>query len=379
MSLTRRKTLAALGGGVVLAATAVAADLSIGPKRALAPWSKAGAYEDPRLNALSYAILSPNPHNRQPWLVDLSGPNEITLYVDLNRLLPHTDPFSRQITIGLGCFLETLHMAAAEQGLETKVDLFPDGEDATRLDERRVAVIRFEAGAVAEPLFAHVMNRRTQKVPYDLSRSVDDGVLSELHAACVRGTFSGSTNDPEMVDTLRQLSREALLVEIETPHTYKESFDLFRIGRAEVNDNPDGIDFSGPLFQGLSRIGLLSRARMIDPTDTSYRQGVAAVLENTDTAMAHIWLITKGNSRLDQINTGRDWMRLNLAATRAGVAIQPLSQALQEYPEMSSHYQSVHNMLAPDGGTVQMFARLGYCAAVSESPRWPIEKKILNG
>ncbi len=379
MTLSRRKTLRILGGGLVLAAGAVAADLSTGPAKALAPWRQAGSYKDPRLDALSYAILSPNPHNRQSWLIDLSAADEVTLYVDLEKLLPHTDPFSRQITIGLGCFLETLRMAAAQRGLMTEFDLFPDGEDAKELDQRRVAVVKFAPGAQPDPLFAHVMKRRTQKDPYDLSRDVSDGVLAELEAACLNGTRPGTTNQGQRVAELRQLSRDALIVEVETPHTFKESVDLFRIGRKEVNENPDGIDFSGPLFQGLHRAGLMTREGTLNPQSTMFEQGLAAVLENADTAMAHIWLVTEVNDRSAQINAGRDWMRVNLAATGLGVAMQPLSQALQEYPEMAVHYSKVHKMLAQDGGTVQMMARLGYCDAVPESPRWPIEKKLLNG
>jgi hypothetical protein len=94
------------------------------------------------------------------------------------------------------------------------------------------------------------------------------------------------------------------------------------------------------------------------------------------TAMAHIWQITPGNTRADQIAAGRDWVRLNLAATAAGLGMQPLSQALQEYTEMADLYAAAHQALAPGGGTVQMWARLGYGPTVAPSPRWPVENKI---
>lgn len=65
---SRRKFLTILGGGVVLAAGGAAAFMTTRtPTKAIAPWSAAGGYEDPRMQALSYAILAPNPHNRQPW------------------------------------------------------------------------------------------------------------------------------------------------------------------------------------------------------------------------------------------------------------------------------------------------------------------------
>lgn len=97
--MKRRNFLRLAGGGVVLAAAGTGAWIANStPSAALAPWAMAGgeAYRDPRLRALSYAILAPNPHNRQPWIVDLSGDDQVTLYFDTDKQLPHTDPFDRQ-------------------------------------------------------------------------------------------------------------------------------------------------------------------------------------------------------------------------------------------------------------------------------------------
>jgi hypothetical protein len=75
MSISRRKMLALVGGGTVLAAGGAGAAFALTrtPTRALAPWDMAGAYPDPRLRALSHALLAPNPHNRQPWMAELVG------------------------------------------------------------------------------------------------------------------------------------------------------------------------------------------------------------------------------------------------------------------------------------------------------------------
>ena len=94
--------------------------------------------------------------------------------------------------------------------------------------------------------------------------------------------------------------------------------------------------------------------------------------------MAHLWQVTNGNTRISQINAGRDWLRLNLAAAAVGLSMQPLSQALQEYAEMKPLYDKIHTMLAPDGGTIQMLGRLGYANPVPVSPRWPLEAKIVE-
>jgi hypothetical protein len=58
--------------------------------------------------------------------------------------------------------------------------------------------------------------------------------------------------------------------------------------------------------------------------------------------------------------------------------MQPLSQALQEYPEMAAHYARAHEILAGPGETVQMLGRMGYGPTIGPSPRWPLETRLKN-
>jgi len=380
--MNRRKFLTLTTGGLIFAAGAgFAHRITRTPNTALDPWVQAGSlYKEPRMKALSYAILAPNPHNRQPWLIDLSSPQQVILMVDTAKLLPHTDPLNRQITIGLGCFLELMTIAAAQDGHRVDLTLFPEGEAAESLDGRPVAVATFveDESTPKDPLFAQVLNRRSLKEPFDLQKNVADSVLQAATEASRHGTLSGASNTDESVARLRQLTHEAMIIEIQTPRTYKESVDLFRIGYKAVDKNPDGIDFTGPLMETLHITGQFSPSVALDTSSAAYKQGIDAVLKPIDTAMAHIWLVSRNNTRADQINAGRDWLRLNLTTAAAGVGIQPLSQALQEYPEMQNHYNQIHTLLAPAGGTVQMLARLGYAAAVPPSPRWPLTDKIIS-
>ena len=379
MSLSRRQTLALIGGGTILAAAGgVAWEITRPLTGALVPWDRAGQYDDPRMRALSWAILAPNSHNMQPWKVDLSVPDQVTLYPDLDRLLPQTDPFNRQITVSLGCFLELMRMAALEDGLAVDLDLFPEGEDPAGLDERPAAICRFRPTTRArDPLFAYAASRRSNKEPYDMTRPVPADVLARI-AGAARETEVGATGDAEEVAALTALSLRAMEIEIDTPRTFRESVDLFRIGRREVEGNPDGLEFHGPSFEAMRLFGLFTREAAVDPESTAFAQGREAVLAPIRTAAAHIWQVTRTNGRAAQIATGRDWLRLNLAATAEGVGYHPLSQALQEYPEMAELYGAVHARLAPTGGTVQNLTRLGYGPATGPTPRWPLEAKLLD-
>ena len=347
------------------------------PRTAHLPWERAGQYAEPRMRALSHAILAPNPHNMQPWLVDLSQPNTAILFVDADRLLPQTDPFNRQITIGLGCFLEVLRLAALEDGVGVSFELFPEGESARGLDARPIAVCRFAPTTEArDPLFAHVPHRRSLKEPYDMTREVATEALTKI-AASTSHFGMGSTNDPDEVAHLRDISTQAIRIEFATERTLRESVDVFRIGHREVDAKPDGIDFTGPMFEMLGRTRLFTRESSMDPDGIVARSADAAFVENMQTAMAHLWQVTPGNTRVEQIRVGQDWVRINLAATALGLGLQPLSQALQEFPEMANLHRQVHGRLAPEGGTVQMLARVGYGPQVGPSPRWPVEEKLV--
>ena len=376
---SRRKFLSIFGGGVVLAAVGAGSWATTrDPAAARAPWLKAGHETEPRRWALSYAILAPNPHNRQPWIADLSASDGIILYCQEDRRLPYTDPFDRQITIGLGCFLELLVMAAAAQGFRADVTVFPDGEPAPRLDDRPVARILFvrDDQQIVDPLFAHVLARRSNKEPYDLARQVDPGLLVQIAAAARSGSV-GYTAESGRVADLRARAWRALHTEMTTHDTAKESIDLIRIGRSAIEANPDGIDLSGPFVEGLAGLGLLSLPDMLDPTTATFRRQMPFLKQPFDTAMGFMWLTTAGNSRADQIRAGRDHVRMNLAATGLGLSMHPVSQALQEFAEMKPHYDGMREALEIEpAATLQMLARVGYGPEAPASPRWPVENRI---
>jgi hypothetical protein len=366
MDISRRKMLALVGGGFVVAAGGAGAAFSATrtPHRAFAPWSQAGGQQDARLKALSYALLAPNAHNLQPWRADLIGADRVRIWRDKTLDLPMTDPFARQLTIGMGCFLELMVMAAGEHGHLVDLALFPEGEDGP------VAEARFLADSGhRDPLFAHVRERRSCKEPYaDRPVPAADAQALARHARII--------TDREQVAALRALAWEAHRIEVTTPRTNRESVELMRLGRSEIEANPDGIDLGGPLMEALMLTGVMSRAALSDPASSAFQQGLEMYEKLHAATPAFAVIVTETNDRIAQIGAGRDWMRLNLATTARGLALHPVSQALQEYPEMAGPYARAHRLLTSEGGTVQMLGRLGYGPRVPPAPRWPLEARL---
>ena len=332
-------------------------------------------FADPRLQALSYAILAPNPHNRQPWLAELRGEHELVLYCDLDRTLPETDPDGRQI----GCFLELLRLAASEQGQIAGIDTFPEGSAPDRLTATPIARVTFrqDQGARLDPLFKQVLKRRSNKEPFDLRKPGASPDLRVLNKAARKGSGVASTNDPARVATLRDLTWRAMETELRTPRANLESVRLMRIGKAEIEANSDGIDLGGPFLETLSLLGGLTREGLADPNSTAFLQGLDLLRGLTGTAMVHIWVVTEDNSRNAQLTAGRTRLRVNLKATELGLSLQPLSQALEKYREVQPQFEETHKHLTVGNGRrIQMFGRLGYGLEIAPSPRWPLGTRL---
>lgn len=376
--MSTRRAFLLSAGAVALAGAGAAGFLATRtPHRALAPWDAAhrGAWSDPRMRALAYAVLAPNPHNRQPWIVELRGASEILVFCDLDRRLPETDPFDRQIVIGFGCFLELFRMAAAREGLAVEIELFPDGEPRPRLDDRPVALLRANPAAPAtDPLFAEILRRRSNKQPFDLARPVAPETLMRV----VDGIHGAeATVDPARVAALRDLTWRAFEREFTVERTLMESVRLMRIGKTEIEVNPDGIFLGGPMLETLRLVGALSRERVADPSSSAFRQGLSTYRAITASAMGYVWTTSAEETRRAELAAGRDWVRLNLRASALGLDIHPVSQALQEYAEMGELFAEAHRRLGVGPGRrLQMLARVGYGPAMPPSPRWPLETRI---
>lgn len=383
----RRNFLHIAGGGVVLAATAGLTACSTAlPPEALAAWRNPGANAtDVRHWVLSHAVLAPHAHNLQSWLVDLSQPGEITLYCDLTRLLPDTDPLSRQIMLSHGTFLELLDLAARQKGLRADIELFPQGVfGPSAIDKRPVARIRLtpDASVRPDPLFAQILQRHTNREAYearDPAPAALQAMAASVAALPVRVGFAGAAQ-PELMAPLRTLAMQAWQIELTTPRTILESYKVLRVGPTEIAQHRDGISLNTPMVRMLAALGLFDRSKAPGPGDTAITGQIKDFNAKLATTPAFFWLVTEGNGRVSQISAGRAYVRAQLAATAHGLSMHPLSQALQEYPEQAKPYATVHDLLqAPSPRyTVQMWTRLGHAPAIGPSPRRGLDAHLVK-
>ncbi len=376
MPLSRRSIILGAGGvGLALIGGGVAWRVMRQPTTAIAPWRlDPTPPADVRLDAFRHAILAPNPHNRQPWLIELVRQDLALLRCDLDKRLPETDPFDRQITIGFGTFIEVARIAAAERGYAIDVTPFPAGEPQPRLNQNPVAqlVFRKEAGIARDPLYSAITHRHTNRALF----APTPPTPGQLQVVARENVVTSA--DPALLAHMRPLAVRAMTIETVTHRTFMESVDLMRIGADEMNANPDGLPIGGPAVEALQAVGMLNQKLIADPSTGAFNMGLKQVQDSCGSIPALIWITTAGNSRAEQLEAGRRYVRAQLRATTLGLAMQPLSQALQEYPEMAADYVRVHRLLGASGTErVQMLARIGTAPPALPAPRWPLDNHLV--
>lgn len=340
---------------------------------------------DIRLQVLSYAILAPNPHNKQPWIIKLTGPHSFDLYVDPERLLPETDPVHRQIHIGQGTFLETLSIAATGLGYRADIRYFPGGMYSnTELVDKPVASINLirHNDSNMDPLFNSLLTRHSNK------REYDDYRLSQKDIETLQISHQKHSDYPLTVHNLAKAKKQlvdiltdAMRIEVGNKQRDMETIKMFRFNDDEVRKYRDGFGVAQAGVTGISKFiaetFFLDRDEVEkDPTEFG-QQAVEMTHKTSQSTNTFAWLSTPDNTRLDQVKVGRDYCRMNLQTTMMGLAQHPLSQILQEYDDMlelQAEFKNTFNIAEDE--TVQMLFRLGKAEPVVHGPRRLVKQLI---
>jgi hypothetical protein len=370
--MDRRTFLEILGtGGAVALVTGPGGGCTAQPLSALRPWDGPAdpSGGDPRLRLVSWALLAPNAHNKQPWLVDLRG-DGIDLYVDPRRLLPQTDPASRQIMISQGTFLELLAIAAAHEGLLAGIELFPAGLDsAGEIGSRPVAHVSLapQKELPAGALFPFIRQRHTNRRPFEGPALTDGEVDALVAAAGGEGIRFRCLRDPAVISRAAALMTEAMRIETANAPMHAETVGMLRFDDAETERFRDGIGLPNLGLTGLRLLmarTFVSRAKASSPD--FLKRTVDAARAQASTARALGLVSTTGKARVDEVRAGQTYARLHLTATRLGLAAHPMSQVLEID---SQRRKFLAEVLGSAGEEPQMLFRLGRAASTPHSPR----------
>jgi len=341
-------------------------------KSYLDPWNKSyyKQSDDARTQLIAHGILAANGHNMQNWKFKYSpnDDNEFDMYIETKRLATEVDPYYTQATISQGTMFEYMVLAGEKLGYDLKIELFPDGEysknaSIEELKEKRVARVELAKNKKKQsPLYDETFKPDTSRVAYK------KGLLSPKEIELLKSM--NNFNDIRVVyigngkkyGKIKNYILESAETESGIERLMLESVKLFRKNEREKNEYRYGFSFEGSavtgfkmhlmqslltLFPGMNNIGAAK--------DEFIAQTKMAAEDNS----GFFLIISKGDSRKQQFNAGRLYSKIQLEAHTLGLAVQPLSQAIEEYPEMKNVYDNIHKDMAEEDETILMLFRIG--------------------
>jgi len=261
-----------------------------------------------------YARLAPSSHNRQPWKF-VVGESEIDLFADVDKWLRVADRDRREMFISLGCAIESIRIAADYAGYGTAVRHFPVTNNESLVARIGVNLDGPKRDEAAGHLLRYMTLRHTSHRMFEPARLVSEVDRKSLYNAFQIGEVSLQlTSDPGVFSSLAQLETRADAQLFADPEYRLEisgwlSRDLFgaswllsKLGQLAIEHLPMG-----------NRVGQSDGARL----SSAPLVGI---------------LSTKGDRRVDELQTGEAYLRVALVAERYDLRIQPVSQMV-EVPE----------------------------------------------
>ena len=337
----------------------------------LKPWNKdyATKYEDPRISLTAVGLLAANNHNMQPWKIELDQEDSMVfyLYADSSRVTDEVDPRYRQIMITQGTFLEYVRVAGEKLGWNADIKLFPDGvydesDILHSMDVKPVAKITLSKAQLADsPLYDEIFMADTNREAYKPEQltSLQISRLEALSEADVSiKLYAGKDN----LDEIGEYALQSATIEAGVARVMEESDTIFRANEYQKNKYRYGYSVEGQGTTGLMKNilqGLLTVFPSLNSGNGASQNFINYTKASVENTPAYAMIVTEGNSRIEQVESGMLYSRLVLTGHTLGLVMQPLSQVLEEYPEMQMLYDEFKQAYAPENGTVQMLFRVG--------------------
>lgn len=317
-------------------------------------------------DAVEHALRAPSVHNTQPWRWRI-GEDRVELHSDPDRHLPVTDPDRRDLLLSCGAALHHLTVAMAASGAAAVVERLPDPEDRTHL-----ATVSVGRGpATGAELFPAIGRRRTERRRMS-HRPVPEDLLTELagrarRAGAVLLPVTGADARARLAESFLRAGR---LQRAAPGYPAELRMWTHRLAAAR-----DGVPAAAIARMRAQTEGAPALRRFPDGRLPQGRQRTGH--GGPDDAAAYLVVATDGDGVLDRLRAGEATSAVLLAATLAGLATTPLSQAT----EVPAVRRTLAGRVLRVPEQPQLVLRLGWPATLADplpaTPRRPLRAVLL--
>ena len=286
-----------------------------------------------------HAVMAPSSANMQPWLFRHRSQG-LHVYRDPARSGGDEDEFGRfDALISIGAAIENIAIAAAAQGCETQVELFP-----APFDPELVALIRLggEVEGSEDPLFEQIPRRVTNRGASSRQMLSQTHVQVLMEAARQQGVRLQLCQDRAAMGELAGLLGEADRIQILAPKLHDEYFERLRWSAEEVARTRDGLDVMAlQLGPGMDLLLQVASQAPVAKNLRSVRGGgvFAAPALQAIASSSAVGLITiEGTTPQAFVQGGRALQNLWLTANALGLAVHPWNGLINLFTRVERYH-----------------------------------------
>lgn len=306
---------------------------------------------DASISHLFYlASLAPSSHNTQPWLLmQQDSPFNWKLTFDENRCLPIADPNKYEMLLSLGAFLENLILVGPIYGYEIQYTL-------SASEKLSIFIRLLKTKKTAETdIIAQIEKRRTLR-----KNLLNTPLTIEEQAYILNNTDSICffPRDSDVAKQLAELTFFANKMQSQDKSIQQELSHWIRWKHVEQVASADGLT---PDTMEMNFLVKWLAEYFFKPSDllSPYFQSNSLALIKDQITEGAGWIIayTNNTRATDFLSIGRCVQSLWLRCTKLGIALHPMSQALEEAASKNKLQQ-----IFPSTSIV-FIARIGHCTA----------------
>ena len=311
---------------------------------------------------IQLALLAPSSHNCQPWKIKIDGDDKIIVYPNLKKSLKFSDKINRQLYLSLGCFFETILIAANHFGfnINVKKNLDSDGE-----------LYIFYFGKVQQQttknnLAEQITRRRTNRFKYT-NEALPQQLLEDIKF------FENENNKVFIVNEKKDLDIIAdVVVESGVKAMSHKEFrsELFPYVKSNYTRSMTVIPLYGFGMPGAVSLIAPLLIRTFNMNKVSQKKDLE-LLKNYTPAFGVIF--SSQDNKDGWIESGRLYQRIALQASKYSVYLAP-NGAVIEFGQKEKLSSVCGTNFYP-----QIFFRIGHSKVVPKaSPRMNFDTALIN-
>ena len=310
------------------------------------------------IDLVANAILAANAHNTQPWRFKLTS-NAIEVFPDFTRSLEASDPFDRELYLGLGCAVENILISGQAGGYATSLQIsagsltnartVSPGTPAARVD------VRLRPGtASSTPLFDAIPKRHTNIFPFEIERRLPSDFVEAIGAFSTDVVHVFTFADRQARETVAEVLDDAARIMYKDPAVLTALRKWIHTSDQDSGSRDGNVVPPGPQLTPGERI------------QTVPLVGLICVKDRYDCVQT--------------IAAGRIWERINLLATIHGIAARPENLTIQyiDWGIKNGETLDAEARLKALGNMSEWNPALVFCLGYPTAPSAPSERRPLE-